>query len=107
MEIQSSRLVCLELRALRPASLGSGIQGLGLGHGSLCYRPYSLHDPTLSYCFVEVSTYVDKGPRERAPESTKLSSSGFIQHVTTKSTGLLSNQGQKSINVYFIMVPLR
>ena len=48
-----------------------------------------------------------KVPRERAPESTKLSSSGFIQHVTTKITGLLSNQGEKSINVYFIMVPLR
>ena len=28
-------------------------------------------------------------------------------HITSVSTGFLSNQGEKSINSYFIMVPLR
>ena len=33
---------------------------------------------------------------------------GYLCRITTpKNTGLLSNQGEKSINFYFIRVPLR
>ena len=48
--------------------------------------------------------------RNQAPDATTSTTATLINTTrlwSNKSTGLLSNRGEKSINVYFIIVPLR